>query len=89
MTVKSTVSFTDRHHQFARQKVDDGIFGSVSSLVALGIEQLMQDETEREVALNSMAETIRHRMKTPRSAWVAVEENDPVFEKARQRLGSK
>lgn len=89
MSVKSSVSFTDRHHKFAREKVDEGIFTSVSSLVALGIERLMQDETERAVMLDSLSETIKQRMETPKSNWVKMEDNDPLFSKARARLQSE
>ena len=80
MTVKSTVSFTDRHHQFAKRKVDEGAMASVSSLVALGIEQLMQDEADRNAGLEAMKETISRRMQTPRKAWID-HQGDPVFER--------
>ena len=51
MTVKSTVSFTERHHEFAKLKTDEGQHASVSSVVAAGIERLIQDEEEREIIL--------------------------------------
>ena len=87
MTVKSTVSFTDRHHAYAQKKASEGQHGSVSSVVAAGIERLMQDETEREIALQAMREAIQDRMNTPREAWH--EGVDDLFEKARQKLASK
>ena len=86
MTVKSSISFTERHHQFARQKVDDGVYNSVSSLVALGIERLMQDEAEREIMLQHLSETMARRLETPRESWIAVDNEDTLFEKAKQRL---
>ncbi len=87
MTVKSTVSFTDRHHEFAQKKVKEGAFASVSSIVAAGIEQIMQDEAERGAALDAMKEVIRRRMALPRGEWVVMDDTDELFAKARDRLG--
>ncbi|MCU7923903.1 MAG: hypothetical protein KZQ88_14540 [Candidatus Thiodiazotropha sp. (ex Dulcina madagascariensis)] len=86
MTVKSTVSFTDRHHDFAHKKVKEGVFASVSSMVAAGIEQIMQDEVEREMVLEAMKDSIKRRMKTPREDWVEVDASDGLFDKAKARL---
>lgn len=74
MTVKSTVSFTDKHHEFAAQKVKEGAYASVSSVIAAGIEQLMQEEAEREAALKAMQKTIQMRMQTPESDWAEFDE---------------
>jgi len=89
MTVKTAVSFTDRHHAFARKKVDEGSFASVSSLVAAGIEQVMRDEAERETALEAMKDTIKRRMETTRNEWVEVDENDSMFANARKHLKNR
>ena len=81
MTVKSTVSFTDKHHEFATRKVEEGSFASVSSVIAAGIEQLMKDEAERDAALEAMKETIHRRMATPAEEWLELNsENDPFSE---------
>lgn len=81
MTVKSTVSFTDKHHEFASRKVEEGAFASVSSVIAAGIEQLIKDEAEREAALEAMKETIQRRMATPAEEWLELNgENDPFNE---------
>ena len=85
MTVKTAVSFTDQHHEFARKKVKDGAFASVSSVVAAGIEQVMRDEQEREAALQAMQDTIRDRMKLPRENWVDMDGDDDI-EAARRHL---
>ena len=85
MTVKTTLSFTDRHHRFLTEKVGAGIFASQSALVAAALEQMIQDEEEREVALGVFAEEIRSRLKTPREVFV---EGDEVFARARARLAS-
>lgn len=87
MTVKSTVSFTDCHHEFAQRKVKEGAFASVSSIVAAGIEQMMQDEAERNAALDAMKEAIRHRMELPREEWVSMDDSDDLFARVRAHLG--
>ena len=84
MTIKSTVSFTDKHHSFAKQKAEEGQHGSVSSVVAAGIERLIQDEEERGIALKAMEETIRARAETSREDWV--EGVDDLFDRARRHL---
>ena len=89
MTVKTAVSFTDRHHDYAKKMVDEGVYASVSSVVATGIEQVMRDEAEREAALEAMKETISQRMKTDRSEWIEVNESDQAFANARARLLAK
>ena len=88
MTVKSTVSFTDTHHEFAQRKVKEGAFASVSSIVAAGIEQLMQDEVERNAALEAMQEGIRCRMELPREQWLAMDGTDSMFAKLREHLNT-
>ena len=89
MTVKTAVSFTERHHQFAKQKVQEGSCASVSSLVAQGIEKLMQEEQEREAVLSGMSEAIRTRMKTPRSEFIEMDDNDTMFDDVYKRLKSR
>lgn len=87
MTVKSTVSFTDQHHQYAKDKAEKGESNSVSSVVAAGIELLIKDEQEREAAIQAMSESIRTRLSTPRKEWI--EGTDDLFIKAKQRLKNK
>lgn len=89
MTVKTSVSFTDRHHKFANKKAREGTFTSVSGVVAAGIELVMQDEAEREVALEAMADTIKRRMSLPREEWVGMDGQDDVFVRAKARLDAK
>ena len=80
MTVKTTLSFTDRHHRFLSEKVGEGVFATQSAAVASAIEQMMQDEQEREIALSALAEEIRARMQTVRSAYV---DDEQAFSAAR------
>ncbi len=84
MTVKTTLSFTDRHHRFLTDKVGEGVFASQSAAVAAALEQMIRDEEERAIALDAMAEEIRTRMRTPRAEYV---EPEAAFAAARARIG--
>lgn len=85
MTVKTTLSFTDRHHRYLMEKVGQGVFGTRSAAVATAIEQMMRDEAERNVALSALAQEIRMRMQTPRSEYV---DQEHVFSAARATIGT-
>ena len=80
MSVKTTLSFTERHHAFLLAKVREGVFATQSAAVAAAIEQMIQDEAEREVALSALAEEIRARVRTPRSEFV---DRERVFASSR------
>ena len=49
MSVKASVSITDRQDVFARKLVSDGRYSSLSAVVQRGLE-LVRSETEREEA---------------------------------------
>lgn len=85
MTVKTTLSFTDRHHQFLSEKVGQGVFATQSAAVAAALEQMMQDEQERDVALSALTQEIRARMETPREAFT---DQDDAFAAARRTIGA-
>ena len=85
MTVKTTLSFTDRHHLFLREKVGEGVFATQSAAVAAAIEQMMQEEAEREVALSALAKEIRARLATPRSEYL---DEDQAFAAARATIAA-
>lgn len=85
MTVKTTLSFTDRHHRFLTEKVGAGVFASQSALVAAALEQMIQDEEEREIALGAFADEIQSRLQTSRDAFL---DSNEAFAKARARLAS-
>lgn len=70
MTVKTTLSFTDRHHRFRTEKVGQGVYASQSAAVAAALEQMIRDEEERDIALGALADEIRARLVTPRSEFV-------------------
>lgn len=56
MTVRTTLSFTDRHHRFLARKVEEGVFASASAAVAAAVEQMIEDEAVRGASLEAMAE---------------------------------
>ena len=85
MTVKTTLSFTDRHHDFLIAKVKQGTFATASSAVAAAIEQLIEDEVQRENALQAVSSAISERMETPRSEFVS---GEALFRSAYQRMSS-
>jgi antitoxin ParD1/3/4 len=70
MTVKTTLSFTDRHHRFLTEQVKNGIFASTSASVAAAVEQMIQDEEARQVMLSALVDEIRARASTPREAYL-------------------
>ncbi len=74
MTVKTTLSFTDRHHRFLSEQVEKGVYATASASVAAAIEQMIQDEEARQVMLSALAEEIRARTATPRDAYRTEEE---------------
>ena len=80
MTIKTTLSFTDRHHRFLSEKVDEGVFATQSAAVASAVEQMMQDDQEREIALSALADEVRARMQTVRSEYI---DGEQAFSAAR------
>ncbi|WP_296635640.1 hypothetical protein [Roseovarius sp.] len=85
MTVKTTLSFTDRHHQFLSAKVEQGVFATQSAAVAAALEQMIRDEQERDVALAALAQEIRARMETPREEFT---DQDDAFAAAHRTIGT-
>ena len=83
MTTKTTLSFTDRHHRFLMRSIKDGVFATQSAAVAAALEQMIQDENEREVALTALAQEVRARTQTPRSEFV---DQDNAFSAARAAI---
>ena len=80
MTIKTTLSLTDRHHRFLSEKVGEGVFATQSAVVASAIEQMMQDDEEREIALSALADEFHTRMQTERSEYV---DDEQAFSAAR------
>ncbi len=74
VTKKTSLSFTDRHAAFLSKVVDEGIYATTSAAVAAAVEHMMQEEQEREVILDAMANELHRRMKTPEKDYVTKEE---------------
>lgn len=74
MTVKTTLSFTERHHQFLMEQVEKGIYATASASVAAAIEQMIQDEEARQIMLSALADEVRARASTPREAYCGEDE---------------
>ena len=85
MTVKTTLSFTERHHRYLKDKVGEGIYASTSAAVSAAVERMIEDEQARDAALDAMADEIRRRAATPREAFV---DHDDAFAQAMNRLES-
>ena len=85
MTVKTTLSFTHRHHQFLSQKVGQGVFATQSAAVAAALEQMMQNEEEREIALMALGHEIRARMETPPTEFI---DQSEAFSGAYRTIGA-
>lgn len=62
------------------------MFSSVSSVVAVDIELVMQDEVEREAAFLTMGCTIKRLIESPQDEWVEINNEDALFDRARLRL---
>jgi Arc/MetJ-type ribon-helix-helix transcriptional regulator len=83
MTVKTTLSFTDRHHGWIARQVEAGVYATQSAAVAAAVERMIEEEAEREAALAAMADEIRERMKTPLADYL---NHDEVFARVYARL---
>ncbi|MGO4437607.1 ribbon-helix-helix domain-containing protein [Rhizobium sp. RAF56] len=88
MTVKTTITLSARHMEFAEKMVKSGGYPSISNVIEAGIEQMMHDERLTTDALSGMEDEIRERMKLPRDQWVSMDE-DNVFERVRSRIQAR
>ncbi len=79
MTVKTTLSFTDRHHKFIARQVEAGIYATQSAVVADAIEELIRQDEAREAALQAMGDEIRRRLETPREEYIAWDPDDNLI----------
>ena len=52
MPVRTTLSFTKRHHDFMTRQVEGGVYATQSALVADAIETLIREEEARENRLD-------------------------------------
>ena len=83
MTVKTTLSFTDRHHAFLQRQVESGIFATKSAAVAAALERQLEAEREFDAHVAGLADVVRERMKTPIEDYISA---DDVFAELYARL---
>lgn len=85
MTVKTTLSFTDRHHRFLTEQVRKGVFATTSASVAAAIELMMQEEEARHVMLSALGDEVKARAAMPRDAY---RDEDATFAAALSEIGA-
>lgn len=74
MTVKTTLSFTDRHHAFLKRQVHAGIYATTSAAIAAAVEGMIEDDMEFQAHVSGLADIVRERMKTPVAEYLDAEE---------------
>lgn len=73
MTVKSSVSLTDRQYTFAKTLVDEGRYASVSAVLQQGVDLLEQRVEAEELERNALREVLSRRRA---GAFISAEEMD-------------
>ena len=61
MTVKPTVSLTDKGHEFAKSLVESGKFASLSSVVQHGLRLVEREEEEHRARLDTIRADLDRR----------------------------
>ena len=61
MTVKSSVSLSDRQYTFAKALVDEGRYASVSAVLQRGVDLLEQRLEAEELERNALREVLSRR----------------------------
>ena len=74
MTVKTTLSFTDRHHAFLQRQVEQGIYATTSSAIAAAVENMIQSEEEFRAHVSGLADLVKERLKTPIEEYLDAED---------------
>ncbi len=85
MLVKATICLPDRNHHLLSVKAGQGILASQSATSAAALQQMMQDEKERQVALSAVGQEIRIRMEAPSAAFI---DQEDAFAAARVTIGA-
>lgn len=73
MTVKSSVSLTNRQFAFAKTLVDEGRYASVSAVLRQGVDLLEQGLEAEELERNALREVLSRRRT---GEFIAAEEMD-------------
>ena len=63
MTVKSSISLTDKQHAFARTLVEAGRYASLSAVLQRGVDLLRQRVDVEELETAALRELLTHRRK--------------------------
>ncbi|MBM3557536.1 MAG: type II toxin-antitoxin system ParD family antitoxin [Alphaproteobacteria bacterium] len=61
MTVKSSISLSDKQHAFAKALVDTGRFSSVSAVLQQGIDVLRRQMEDEALERTALAEALTRR----------------------------
>jgi len=61
MTVKPTISLTDRAHRFAKSLVEGGKFASLSAVVQYGLRLVEREEEEQRARLDAIRADLDRR----------------------------
>lgn len=71
MTKRSSISFGDKQHRFARRLVGEEQFASVSAIVAHGLRFVEQESREQEAIIASLVNITRQRASKSLAEFVA------------------
>lgn len=92
MTIKNTITLSDRYMRYAEQQVEDGQFPSVEKVVEAGLDELMRSEhelTQEQLdSVMAMADVIRERIDTPRDQFIPWD-GDSMAERIKAKLDAK
>ena len=92
MTIKNTITLSDRYMRYAEQQVEDGQFPSVEKVVEAGLDELMRSgdgmTQEHHDAVTAMADEINRRLDDPEDRWISMDE-DNMFDRVKAKLQAK
>lgn len=87
MTVKPTVSLTDRAHEFARALVAEGRFASVSAVIQYGLQLVEREQQEHQARLEAIRSDLERRAAQPSISTEEVDERLADWRAGRADLG--
>lgn len=88
MTVKASISLTDRQDAFARRLVSDGQYPSLSAVVQRGIEMLREDAEAKQAHTEALRALLADRRSGAFLAQTeATERTEAMLNRKRAALG--
>lgn len=87
MTVKPTISLTDRAHEFARSLVENGKFASLSAVVQHGLQLIQREEAEHQARLEAIRADLDRRAETPSISTEEMDEQLAAWRAERKDVG--